>query len=117
MTCYTPVVDTFYGRRQLSTAELRSEKLRQFASIRSILKFQISNVRIRRPSSSKAVVSFKKDWDFGTFAGSEQDELTLRLVEGEWRIASERGRKLYWVRRDKREPQKTAALTFDVAQR
>jgi serine/threonine protein kinase len=109
IACYTPVVDAFYGRRQLSTNELRTEKVRQFSSISSIRKFQISNVRISRRGPNNALVSFKKEWDFETFAGSEQDELALRLMNGEWKIASERGRKLYWVRRNRRESQKASA--------
>ncbi len=72
---------------------------------------------MNRQGPSRAVVSFKKDWDFGSFAGSELDELALRLVNGEWKIASERGKKLYWVRRDRRIAQRPGTDTIDVASR
>ena len=96
---YAPTVDTFYGRHRLNQDQIRAEKQKQFAAIGRIRNFNVSDVRIRQINPSLAVVAFKKDWDFGAFAGSEQDELIVRLLNGQWKISSERGRKLYWVRR------------------
>lgn len=99
IACYAPVVDTFYGRHGINTGQLRTEKERQFGSIGSIRRFDVSDVRIRKIGSGLATVSFKKDWDFGSFAGSERGEFVVRAVHGAWKIASERGQKVYWVRR------------------
>jgi len=105
VNCYAPLVDTFYGQRGVSATRLRSQEKSVFTRIGTVRKFQISKVRFSKVSPEWAVVSFDKDWDFGNqsrFAGSARDELVVRPIQGQWKIASQREVKLYWV--DKHSP-------------
>jgi hypothetical protein len=97
--CYAPIVTRFYGRRNVSIRELRAEKEKVFASIGEVKKFDISGIKVTPVNSEMAVANFKKTWDFGSTAGAEQDEMTIRYIDGGWKIAGETGKRVYWVRR------------------
>ncbi|MGI8743085.1 MAG: protein kinase domain-containing protein [Bryobacteraceae bacterium] len=101
VACYTPVVDTYYGKLRLSRQQLIQEKQRQFQTIGAVRRYGLENVQFNQLSPAQAVVLFDKQWSFGDrnpFSGSERAQLTLRNVGGEWKISSERELKVYWVR-------------------
>lgn len=102
MACYAPKVDQYFGWRNVSADKIRQEKQRDYAQIGEVRQFQISNVRIQHQGPNRAVVRFDKTWDYGQrsqFAGSEQAQLTLTKISGQWRITGEKEGKVYWVKR------------------
>lgn len=102
LDCYAPVVDSFYGRQGVSHDQLVREKQRQFGSTGRVRKFGLDNVRVQRIPPDRAIVSFDKEWSFGDripFAGAERAELTIRNLDGAWKIIREKEVKVYWVRR------------------
>lgn len=105
--CYAPVVDSFFGRQAVSRDQLAREKQRQFQTIGRVRKFGLENVRVNRIGRDRAIVSFDKEWSFGDrnpFSGAERAELTIRNLDGAWKIIGEKEVKIYWVRHgDSRE--------------
>jgi ketosteroid isomerase-like protein len=100
LSCYAPVLDRFFGRQRVTAEELRREKERVFSQIGSIRRLDIGNIRFDRVTDHWAVVSFDKDWAFGSpkpFEGRARDEFVLRPIDGQWKIASEREIKVYWT--------------------
>ncbi len=99
---YAPVVDTFFRKRGVPLAEVRKEKQRFFKGISEVRQLKIDDIRIESFRPDRAVVSFKKDWDMRgprPSAGSERERLTLRWIDGNWRIAGEQELKIYWTRK------------------
>lgn len=100
VACYAPVVDRFYGQRSVPSSRLRAQEESIFSRIGPVRKFEIRNVKFNRVGPQWAVVSFDKEWEFGSkshWAGSAREEVILRPVRGEWKIASQREVKLYWA--------------------
>jgi hypothetical protein len=89
--CYAPVVDQFFGRRNVSVADVRRTKARSFAGL-GPREFSISDVRLERLNPDSAVVSLVKTWDSPSehFSASSREEMVVRLIDGSWKIASER---------------------------
>jgi len=92
VNCYAPVVERFFGARDLRTNELRKAKRDAFHVIGAVRSFDIGNISFERLRPDFAVVSFRKRWDFPDrrFSGAERDEMELRRIGGEWKIVSER---------------------------
>ncbi len=100
VACYTPVVDRYYGQRSVPASRLRAQEESVFSRIGPIRKFEISNVKFQRLSPQWAVVSFDKEWEFGSqshWSGASREEVVLRPVQGQWKIASQREVKVYWA--------------------
>jgi hypothetical protein len=102
MACYAPKVDQYFGWRNVSADKIRQQKEHDYSQIGAVRQFQISNVRIQHEGPNRAIVRFDKTWDYGQrsqFAGSEQAQLTLAKIGGQWRITGEKEGKVYWVKR------------------
>lgn len=101
---YAPRVDKFFRKRRVSRHAVEREKQQMLARYPDFNKYEIHDVKLESLKGSRAVVTFRKDWDAsGTgsrrFAGSERQRLTLRRNGGEWRIVGEEELKVHWVRR------------------
>ncbi len=100
VACYAPVVDRYYGQHSVPASRLRTQEESVFSRIGPIRKFTISNVKFHRLGPQWAVVSFDKEWEFGSqshWSGSAREEVVLRPIRGQWKIASQREVKVYWV--------------------
>ena len=99
---YANRVDRFFTKRNVTRRDVLREKERMLARYPEFHKYDISDVQIESLDDSRAVVTFRKDWDArgrGRFAGSEQQRLTLRRDDGSWKIVREEETKIHWVRR------------------
>ncbi len=98
--CYAPVLERFYGKRNVSAEQWKRQQKQVLSQIGQIQKLEISNVKVQQENPNLAVVLFDKKWEFrgrSYFAGSAQDELILRPFQGQWKISSEREVKVYWT--------------------
>lgn len=98
MTLYGPVIDTYYGRHNLTAAELRAQKQQIFSAIGTVRQFRVSNIHFDRLGPDVAVVSFDKQWAFGRpggYGGAARDQMVLRHFGDQWKITSERELRVY----------------------
>jgi hypothetical protein len=101
---YAPRVDRFFRQRRVSRQQVLREKERMLDRYPNINKYEVHDVRLESLKGGRAVVTFRKDWDTSgrgsrRFAGSERQRLTLRTVDGTWKIVGEEELKVHWVRR------------------
>jgi hypothetical protein len=99
---YAQRVERFLTKRNVTREQVRREKAQLIAQYPAFQRYNIDDVRVESMDSSRAVVSFRKDWDArgnGRFAGSERQRLTLIREGGLWKIVGEEETKVYWVRR------------------
>ena len=91
-TFYAPRVEEFFGRRNTSAAEVRRVREKIFAASDEAREFSIEDVRIGSVDQDRAVVSFLKIWNFPgrPFMASAREEMTVRRVDGQWKIVGER---------------------------
>jgi serine/threonine protein kinase len=90
--CYAPVVDEFFGRRNVSVNDVRRAKEKTFENADEAREFSIDDVRFERLDTDRATVSFLKIWNFPgrPFIASAREEMVVRRVGDEWKIAGER---------------------------
>ena len=103
---YTPVVTIYYDQKLLSRTQLQLEKEKQFKGIAQIPLYELARPQYRRIDGNTAVVTFDRSWRFtgrDWSQGSNQEQLTWELMNGNWKIASERELKTYWSRNSKGE--------------
>jgi hypothetical protein len=98
--CYAPVVEAYYGWRDVPKERALGEIERAFSTYQSVAKLSLSNVTFGDVSAERAVATFDKEWDFRgpkEFAGKERQEMIFTKMSGRWRIASEKELRVYWV--------------------
>ncbi len=105
VSCYGPVVDTYYGRHNVTSSQLEAEKERVFSEIGPVQAFGMDQLKFDHLGDGWAVISFDKHWAFGNpagYAGTAREQLVLREFGEEWKITSERELKVYNVRNRRR---------------
>jgi hypothetical protein len=71
---YAPVVETFYGQHHVARSRIAAMQITQIAP-------------------DNAVVLFTKNWAFGNDSqrtGAVRSQLTLKKIDGEWKVVAER---------------------------
>ncbi|HYE25524.1 MAG TPA: nuclear transport factor 2 family protein [Clostridia bacterium] len=112
MSCYAPVMDTYFLQDGVRWQAVRRDKQQFFATYSDIRRLEIANLRFER-NTRGLEATFRKMWDFSgsrSFSGEVVSRLTFRNVDGRWVIASERER-LVWSR--KSPPARGAALSAE----
>jgi serine/threonine protein kinase len=104
-TFYAPRVEEFFGRRNVTATDVRRVRERIFADSNEAREFSIEDVRFERQNEDRAVVSFLKIWNFPgrPFMASAREEMTMKRVDGAWKIAGERELNQTAPRRDTTE--------------
>jgi len=100
--CYAPVVEPFFRASSADRSAVRREKQRVFARIGKVRKITIDNITYESLALDHAVVSFRKEWDIAgshPSSGVEDERLTLRRIDGQWKIGAEEENNIRWVRR------------------
>jgi ketosteroid isomerase-like protein len=90
---YAPLVDTFYGQHRVASSRIASIKKREFRNMGAVNRFDATNVQITQIAPDNAVVLFTKNWAFGNDSqrtGAVRSQLTLRKIEGAWKVVAER---------------------------
>lgn len=103
---YAPVIAIYFDQKQVNRNQLMADKEREFRSITQVHLYELARTQYRRVDRNTAIVTFDRSWRFGGrdwSSGADQEQLTWELVEGAWRIASEREVKTYWMRNSKGE--------------
>lgn len=65
--------------------------------------YTISDPAVESLGADRATVTFRKEWDARgarQFAGAERQRLTLRRLDGAWKIVGEEELQLFWVRKN-----------------
>jgi len=93
MECYAPALEVYFKRVNVSREAVRTDKERAFAEF-STLDVSISDVSITADGPNRAIVRFKKTWDFKRdlgkpFFGEEQDQLVVSKGDMGWEIVAE----------------------------
>ncbi|HEX8141462.1 MAG TPA: hypothetical protein VF553_02635 [Pyrinomonadaceae bacterium] len=94
MTFYNPVIDSFYRMRNASRADVRADKARVFERASSIdIRTGAPDIRIG-PDGRTAIMRFHKRYAIEGEGvdrrGEVVQELRWQLINGAWRIVSER---------------------------
>ena len=92
LDCYAPVVAPFGGVERVGRPSLVDEKRRVFAGIEKVRTAQIDRIRFESVATDEAIVLLEKEWDIAgsnPSAGVEDERLTLRRMDGAWKIAGE----------------------------
>jgi hypothetical protein len=100
--CYAPVVEVFFRKSNVPQNEVRSNKEAAFAEYPDTRLYAISDPTIESLGPEKAIVTFRKEWDARgarQFAGAERRRLTLRRLNGAWKIVGEQELEIFWVRK------------------
>src|SRR6185437_2085775 len=89
---YAPVVEEYFGHRNLTAAAVRRAREKIFANSDETRVFSIEDTRVDRVNPDRAVVSFVKIWNFPgrPFVASAREEMTVTRVGGEWKISGEK---------------------------
>ena len=89
---YAKVVRMYFGQRNVPVEAIRRAKEHEFARVQAGAEFSISDVRFERLNPDRAVISFRRTWDFPgrPFGASSREEMALNRINGVWKIASER---------------------------
>jgi hypothetical protein len=98
--CYAPVLETYYGSHDVPKEAALREISRAFATYQSVVKLSFRNITWREADNKRAIATLDKEWDFRgpkEFAGDERQELVLVKNGDQWRIASEKELRVYWV--------------------
>jgi hypothetical protein len=97
---YAPTVETYYLWHNVPRETVVKEIRRAFAMYQSVAKLALKNISVREMKEDRATATFDKEWDFRRpkqFAGAERQEMIFVKIRDEWRIASEKELKVYWV--------------------
>jgi hypothetical protein len=102
--CYAPVLETYFLKHNISRDLVEADKSRAFNATTQIKIYELSDIAIDFQSSANATVKFKKSWDTNLssgkeFSGEEIAELGLTLLDGRWKIVSERELQILRVER------------------
>jgi hypothetical protein len=91
-TYYAARVGRYFGWRNISVDTIRRAKERALGRVQADAAFSISDVRFERLDPERAVISFRKRWDFPSrhSSTSSREEMILNRIDGVWKIASER---------------------------
>jgi hypothetical protein len=99
---YADVVGPYFTLARVTKEDVRADKL-NFLGAYGDIDLEIRNIRVTPKGKDGAVATFDKRWDARQgdrhFAGDERQELTLRKIDGHWRITAEKEVEVYWVRR------------------
>ena len=89
---YAPVVEEYFGHRNLTAAAVKRAREKIFANSDETRVFSIEDMRVDRVNPDRAVVSFVKIWNFPgrPFVASAREEMTVTRVGGEWKISGEK---------------------------
>ena len=89
---YAPVVEEYFGHRNLTASAVRRAREKIFANSDETRVFSIEDMRVDRVNPDRAVVSFVKIWNFPgrPFVASAREEMTVTRVGGEWKISGEK---------------------------
>jgi hypothetical protein len=104
MSCYAPVVETYYGKRNLTRAEVRRVREGMVEQYGSVRQFDVSNVELVASAPGRVEVKFRTHWELsgkGYFAGEDMQKLALVQTGGKWVIAGEEEPVVYWVQKQK----------------
>jgi ketosteroid isomerase-like protein len=91
-TYYAPRVEEYFGHRNLTATDVRRAREKIFANSDETREFSIDDVRVQLVDADRAAVSFLKIWNFPgrPFVASAREEMTVKRVDGQWKIAGER---------------------------
>jgi hypothetical protein len=93
MSLYTPTIQRFGARANVSRDDVRAEKKRLLMQLSGVRRFEIHNLRITRLAGGNvATAIFRTDWVTDGLESSGQSVtycLRLRRVGDGWRIESE----------------------------
>jgi hypothetical protein len=91
--CYGPVLERYFKGVNVPRDVVFADKNRAFARFSS-LHVGLVDTRIKSQSADRAVVEFKKTWDFRStagrpFIGAAKEQLVVTKASGGWMIVSE----------------------------
>lgn len=96
---YAPIVDRYYGQRNVPRDRIKRERQQALEKLGGVRQYDISNIHVQLTGPNTAVATFDKAWDFGSskgsYAGKVKQQVSLRKMDGVWRIASERDIHVY----------------------
>lgn len=101
--CYAPVVEVFFRKSNVPQNEIRKDKEAMFNEYPDIRLYTISDPTVESVAAENAIVTFRKEWDVRgarQFAGAERQRLTLRRLDGHWKIVGEQELQIFWVRKN-----------------
>ena len=81
---------------------MMDEKRRVFAGIEKVRRAQIDRIRFESVATDEAIVLLEKEWDIAgshPSSGVEDERLTLRRIDSQWKIGAEEENNIRWVRR------------------
>ncbi len=92
--CYAPVVETYFGQKNLKPSQVEREKQREWKDIARIRYYAARPLSIADGGRGQKVAMVEKDWDettrWGTvFAGRDVERIVFAKVNGGWRIVKE----------------------------
>jgi hypothetical protein len=98
---YAPSVGPYFRESSVSRPQIAEEVRRMLNRYGDLTSYKISNVSITPVDENHAVANFRKEWRTAndTFSGAERAELSFERQNGEWLIASEQEKEVYWVKR------------------
>lgn len=102
MDCYAPMVETYYGKHNLTRAQVRREREGMITQYGSVRQFDVSTVEMISSSPQRVEVKFRTHWELSGrryFAGEDTEKLTLIQTDGRWSIAGEEEPVVYWVKK------------------
>jgi len=93
MQLYAPTLTTFHGRKNVSKESVRQEKERILGQYVDVHNYRISNILLTEGGDGTVVAAFRRDWSSNSgenaSSRSDQDHLTLRRIDGAWKIVGE----------------------------
>jgi len=93
MQLYAPTLSVFHGRRNVSKESVRQEKERILGQYQNAHSYRISNILLSEGEDGSVVAVFRREWSANSgeqaSSRSEQDHLTLRRIDGAWKIVGE----------------------------
>jgi hypothetical protein len=92
VACYAPRVAPFLDGSDVRISQVRREKELRLKRIGPIRRLEISGLSYGELADDRAVVTLQKEWDVAPpnpTSGAENEKLTLRRVDGQWKIAGE----------------------------
>jgi hypothetical protein len=103
LSCYAPVLDTFYHLKNVRLDQVAANKRAAFRRFSETRMYRLRNVSIEHLDATDASIVFDKDWDFREpkvnrrFTGSGRQRLTLHRFEKSWLITGEDELAVYTV--------------------
>lgn len=103
LACYAPVLDRYFRFRNVSKEEVEKDKRRMLRKWPRMTEYEVDNMKVTPDGDGTRSVTFRKRWEARNgkkrFAGVEDQRLTLKQIDGAWRIAGEEELKVYRVSR------------------